>query len=157
MSPWNWTPERTQGIWRHGSLSLRPLVSSAPWITIALLLLMFWIIGGTLVSAKGILFDLPEKNLAEGEPSGPVALIVPIPHETLIFFDDSRYLMSDPNSMSALSDHLSDLSPRMEGRVLLALVDRRVAHGEIMKFAALARKNGISKVLFAEKKAETDE
>lgn len=157
MSPWNWRPERTQGVWRHGSLSLRPLVASAPWITIGLILLMFWVIGGTIVSAKGVLFDLPEENLAEGEPSGPVALIVPIPHETLVFFDDSRYLMSDPNSMGALSEHLNDISPRLDGKPLLVLADRRVANGEIMKFAALARKNGIRKVLFAEKKAGDSE
>lgn len=157
MSPWGWSPERTQGIWRYGSLSLRPFVASAPWITVGLLLLLFWFIGGTLVSSKGVLFDLPESNLAEGEATGPVALIVPIPHETLIFFDDSRYLMGDPNSMAALAEHLAETASRTDAKVLLALADRRVSGGELMRFAAMARQSGLKKVLFAEKKAESEE
>ena len=61
-----WTPERSQGIWRHGSPCLRPFVSAAPWIAVGLLLVMFHLIGGTLVSEKGALFDLPDSGLADG-------------------------------------------------------------------------------------------
>lgn len=157
MSPWGWSPERTQGIWRYGAPSLRPLVVAAPWVTVVLLLLLFWFIGGTLVSSKGLLFDLPDTNLAEGEATGPVALILPIPNETLVFFDDSRYLMSDPNSMASLGEHLAETATRTGRRTLLALADRRVPGGELMAFAALARRNGVRKVLFAEKKAGDDE
>ena len=157
MSPWGWSPERTQGIWRYGALSLRPYVASAPWVTLVLLLLLFWMIGGTLVSSKGLLLDLPDTALAEGEPTGPVALIVPIPNETLIFFDDARYLMSDPNSMAALAEHLAETASRPGARTILALADRRVTGGELIAFAALAKRNGIRKILFAEKKAGLDE
>ena len=157
MSPWGWSPERTQGIWRYGALSLRPVVAAAPWVTLGLLLLLFWIIGGALVASKGMLFDLPEAALSEGEATGPVALIMPTPHETLIFFDDSRYLMGDPNSMAALGEHLAEITARSGRKTLLALADRRVTGGELMAFAALARRNGMRKVLFAEKKAGEDE
>lgn len=153
MSPWGWSPERTQGIWRYGAPSLRPVVAASPWITLGLLLLLFWIIGGTLVSSKGLLFDLPDTNLSEGEATGPVALIMPIPNETLVFFDDSRYIMGDPNSMAALGEHLGETVSRTERKTLLALADKRVSGGELMSFAALARRSGVRRVLFAEKKA----
>lgn len=157
MSPWGWSPERTQGIWRYGALSLRPYVASAPWITLILVLLLFWMIGGTLLSAKGLLLDLPEATLGDGETTGPVALIVPIPNETLIFFDDARYLMSDPNSMAALAEHLAETASRPGAKTLLALADRRVRGGELIAFASIARQSGIRKILFAEKKAGLDE
>ena len=38
-------------------------------------------------------------------------------------------------------------------KTLLALADRRVTGGELMSFAALARRSGVRKVLFAEKKS----
>lgn len=157
MSPWNWSPERTEGIWRYGPASIRPFISASPWITVCLLLLLFWYIGGTLVAEKGVLFDLPPQGVPEGESTSSVAMIVPGPRSTLIFFDDSRYLMDDANSLSALSDHLSELSVRSGRKTLLALVDRRVSHGEVMTFVNLARKRGIEKVLVAEKKEDGEE
>lgn len=152
MSPWGWTPERTQGIWRYGSPSLRPFVAAAPWITLLLLLLLLWFVGNAIVSAKGVLFDLPEAGVAEGEATGPVALITPGPRSTLVFFDDSRYMMDDPNSLVSLGEHLGESVSRMGRKTLLALVDRRITNGDIMTFVAIARKNGVEKVLFAEKK-----
>lgn len=153
MSPWGWSPERTQGIWRYGALSLRPVVAAAPWVTLGLLLLLFWLVGGTLVSSKGLLFDLPDTDLADGEATGPIALIMPIPNETLVFFDDSRYHLGDPNSVAALGEHLGEMASRSTRKTLLALADRRVSGGDLMAFVALARRSGIRKVLFAEKKA----
>lgn len=157
MSVWGWSPERTQGIWRYGSLSIRPFVSAAPWLTILLLVLQLWFVGESLVTAKGVLVDLPEVNLDEGEVTGPVALIVPSLRETLVFFDDARYIMDDPNSMAAFAEHLSEYTSRLERKNLLVLADRRVAGGDLMAFAALSRKSGVKKVLFAEKGSETEE
>lgn len=157
MSPWNWSPERTEGIWRYGPASIRPFVSASPWITIGLLLLMFWYIGGTLVAEKGVLFDLPSEGQGEGESTGSVAMIVPGPRSTLVFFDDSRYLLDDANSLSALSDHLAEMSARPGHKTMLALVDRRISHGEVMTFVNLARKRGVEKVLVAEKKEGGEE
>jgi len=152
-----WTPERSHGIWRHGAPCLRPFISSAPWITVGLLLILFHIIGGTLVSEKGALFDLPDSGLADGEVTGPVALIVPSSHDTLVYFDDSRYVLGDAASAAALADNLSAAVTATRRKTLLALADRRISSGDLMRFVKLARANGVSKVLFAEKKPETDE
>jgi len=156
-TPFGWNPERVQGIWRHGTPCLKPFVIAAPWITVGLLLLMFHLIGGTLVTEKGTLFDLPSAGLAEGEATGPVALLVPNANDTMVFFDDSRYLLGDSSSFQSLSDHLKDMGRRFNRKTLLALADRRIPTGDLMRFAVLARASGIKKVLFAEKKPEAEE
>ena len=149
MSPWGWSPERTQGIWRYGAPSLRPLVVAAPWVTVVLLLLLFWFIGGTLVSSKGLLFDLPDTNLAEGEATGPVALILPIPNETLVFFDDSRYLVGDAASMRNFADSVAARLERCEQKTLLVMADRRVSADSLLAAVSAAKRGGASKVLVA--------
>ncbi len=157
MSPWGWRPERTEGIWRHGAPCLKPIISAAPWITVVLLLVMLWIVGGSLVAAKGVVVDLPGPGLADGESTGPVALVMPVKHETLVFFDDARYLLGDGASAAAFAEHLSASLAKSGRKTLLALADRRVACGDLMRFAELARQGGVTRVLFAEKKAETEE
>ena len=114
---------------------------------------MMHYVGGTFTSAKGVLFDLPEAGLAEGEATELVALVMPMPHETLVFFDDSRYVLGDASSAAALREHLAERLGRTANRTMLVLADRRVSGGELMKFATIARRGGVSKVLFAERKA----
>ena len=157
MSPWGWTPERTQGIWRHGSGWLRPFAAAVPWVTVLLLLLMLHIVGGTLTSAKGTLFDLPAAGLAEGEATGLVALAIPHAHETLVFFDDSRYVLDDAASMRVFCEHLSERVARSESKTLLVLADRRIHGGDLMDLAAVAKKGGAAKILFAQKRQEAVE
>lgn len=158
MSPWGWRPERTEGIWRHGAPSLKPLVAAAPWITVGLLLIILRMMDGTLVASKGLLFDLPvHEGIGEDVSSGPVALIVPAQHETFVFFDDSRYVLGDASSRSALSAHLAEIALAGGSKTLVALADRRVSCGELLIFTDLARNSGIKKVLFAEQKARGEE
>lgn len=157
MSPWGWSPERTQGIWRYGAVWLRPVVAAAPWLTVMLLVLMVHVVGNTLTSAKGVLFDLPTGAVDEGEATGLVALVMPRDRETLVFFDDARYLLDDDASMVSLGDHLSESVRRSGDRTLLVLADRRVSGGDLMRFAGIVKRNGVEKILFAEKKAEKAE
>ena len=153
MSPWGWTPERSQGIWKYGAAWMKPLAAAVPWLTVALLLMMFYLLGGKLTSAEGVLFDLPATELAENEPTSLVALVMPMPRETLVFFDDSRYSLGDEVSFAAFGEHLADRIDKAEGKTLLVLADRRVAGGELMRIAAAARKSGAERILFAEKKS----
>ncbi|MBO5774769.1 MAG: biopolymer transporter ExbD [Kiritimatiellae bacterium] len=151
MIPWGWKPERSEGIWRYGLPALKPFAAAAPWICIVILLLLFHFIGGTLTTAKGVLFDLHEPGISDGEPTDLVALVMPLRHETLVFFDDSRYMLSDASSLSALEERLSERVSRTERKTLLVLADRRVNGGELMEIASLAKRSGAEKVLFAEK------
>ena len=157
MSPWGWQPERQLGLWRHGACWMRPFVAAAPFLTVLLLLLMMHFVAGTVTSAKGVLFDLPDASQDDSEPTGQVALVMPMAHDTLVFFDDSRYLLSDPASARSLAEHLAESIGRSEVKTLLVLADRRVAGGELMNLAAMARRGGAGKILFAEKKGEAAE
>ena len=154
MSAWNWKPERAQGVWRTGPVWLRPFLASVPWITVLLLVLMFHVVGGTLSSSDGVLFDLPDSSgLDEGESASLVALVMPMPHETLVFFDDARYAMGDDASAAAFGAHLEDRAGKTDRKTLLVLADRRVAMGVVMKISGIAKRSGVERVLFAEKKA----
>lgn len=157
MSPWGWSPERHDGIWRHGARWMRPFVAAAPWLTVLLLLLMLHTIGGTFTLARGVLFDLPDAGLADGETTGLAAILMPMPHETLLFFDDARYMLGDAASVAAFGEHLAQRMEQTGDRTLLVLADRRVAGGELMRLAGVARRNGAEKLLFAEKKSEVSE
>lgn len=153
MSPWKWTPERTQGIWKYGPAWIKPALVAVPWITVGLLLLMLHMIGGSLTSAEGVLFDLPESGATDLANTSLVALVMPMPRETLVFFDDARYSVGDDLSFSAFGDHLADRADKSERKTLLVLADRRVAGGDLMKIASIARRSGVERVLFAEKKS----
>ena len=157
MTEWGWRSERTKGIWRYGAGWIRPFAASAPALTVALLLVMFHFIGGTMTAAKGLLFDLPGGEPEEGEQTQLVALVMPLRHETMVFFDDTRYLLDDAVSTRLLGEQVAECVSRCDSKTLLALVDRRVPSGELMRLAALFRQNGVQRLLFAEKTAEAAE
>ena len=156
-TPWKWAPERTLGIWRHGAPWLRPVAAAAPYITLILLLVTMHMAGSAMTAAKGVLFDLPEAGLSDGAETRLVALMLPRGHETLVFFDDSRYILGDESSLLALGEDLSARSQRDKSKTLLVLADRRVSGGDLMKFAAVAKRCGMARILFAGKNEETPE
>ena len=157
MSSWGWQPKRNHGIWQCGSRWMRPLVAAAPWITVLLLLEMMHLLGGTLVSANGVMFELPDSGLGEGTTSDLVSIVKPMPNGTMLFFDDSRYLLGEHLSMTAFGEHLSERIRRSSGKTLLVIADRHVESGELLKLAALAKRSGVLKVLFAEKQVKDSE
>jgi biopolymer transport protein ExbD len=154
VNGWEWMPERTQGIWRHGAPCLKPLAAAAPFLSVLLLVLQFHLTGGTFTAAKGVLFDLPAPGIAEGEKTELTALMMAMPRETLVFFDDSRYILGDESSVKVFGEHLAERAGKTGNKTLLVLADRRVAGGELMKFAAVAKRHGVRRILFAEKKSE---
>ena len=129
------------------------LLAAVPWITVLLLVLMFHMVGGTLASSEGVLFDLPDSSgLRDGEPAALVALVMPMPRETLVFFDDGRYSLGDETSVSALVSHLEERAAKTERKTLLVLADKRVASGELIKFSGVAKRSGIERIFIAEKR-----
>ena len=152
MISWGWRPGRTEGIWRHGLPAMRPLVAAAPWLTVMLLLVMFHLLDGELVAAKGVLFDLPDSGVAEGEASGLVALVLPMHHETLVFFDDARYSLSDAASVATLKDRLGTCAGAEPSGTFLLLADRRVPTGDVMRLVGIARESGLVRVQIAERR-----
>lgn len=157
MSPWGWSPARDPGIWRYGPGWTRPFAAAVPYLTVGLLLLMFFFVGGTLTSSKGLLFDLPEGTFDDVEDVGLVLLVVPKDHETVVFFDESRYVLDNQDSMKQLGEDLAESVERSEKKTLLVLADRRVSAGSVLGLLSVARRSGTSRVLFAGKKPGGDE
>ena len=151
MSAWGWRPQHSMGIWRHGAGWMRPFVAAAPWLTVMLLLLMLYVASGTMTLAKGVLFDLPGHGLADGEATDLVAIAMPRPHETLLFFDDARYVFDDPSSVRTFGDHLAERISQRGKKTLLVLADRRIPGGALMDIASVAKRSGAERVLFAAK------
>lgn len=151
MSQWGWTPARHLGIWRHGAGWIHPVVAAIPYLTVVLLLLMLHMVGGTLTAYKGVLFDLPDGTFSEGAESGMVALVMPVQRETMVVFDDVRYLLGDGASMRSFSESLSDSTGRKDGKPLLILADRRVSAGHLMEVVSAAKRGGVSRILLAGK------
>lgn len=151
-SGWGWSARGYSSPSRHDIAWLRPFVAAAPWITVAMLLLMMSLLSDTLAIREGVLFDLPDSGIAEGESASLVALLLPMSHETLVFFDDARFVLGDAQSMETFRDQLSERSVKLKERTLLVLADRRIPTGEIMNFAAVAKSAGMGRILFAERR-----
>ena len=157
MSQWGWTPARKLGVWRYGAGWIRPVAAAVPYLTILLLLLMMHMVGGTLTAYKGVLFELPGGSFVEGEESGMVALVMPVQRETMVIFDDVRYLLGDVVSMRSFAENLAESAGRKSGKSLLILSDRRVSTGHLMEVVSAAKRGGVGKILLAGKRGGADE
>jgi len=153
-SGWGWrrVRGRNRGGWTF--LSYGSFGVAVPWITLLLLVLLLRSVAGTLTAAEGVLFDLPESGLSEGEPTKLVAMALAMPTGTLVFFDDARYVLGDGVSAVSLGDHLGERIRESGQTTLLVLADRNVPSGDLMNLTALARMSGVKRVLVANKRAE---
>ena len=152
MSQWGWTPARHLGVWRYGAGWIRPVAAAIPYLTVGLLILMMQMVGGTLTAYRGVLFDLPDGNFTDGDSQGMVALVMPVQRETMVVFDDVRYLLGDAVSMRSFAESIADSTGRREGKSLLILADRRVSTGHLMEVVAAAKRSGVGKILLAGKR-----
>lgn len=130
---------------------LKPFVAAAPWLTLGALLLMMQLVSGSFVAENGILFDLPRGEADEGASTSLVALVMPMTRQTMVFFDDARYVLGEDRSEEAFRVQLAERAAKLRERTLLVMADRRVSAGELVRMADLARAAGLESILFAEK------
>jgi len=150
---WGWRPLQAEGIWRHGCAWTRPLFASVPWVTLALLLALFAIIGDRLPQVPGLVCDLPRSGSRHAEATGLAALVLPgSGDETLVFFDDARYSLSDDTSAASFRERLAARAATEPSGTILLLADRRVPSGDLMRLAGFARETGLRHVQIAEKR-----
>ncbi len=155
QSHWGWRPRQSEGIWRHGCAWTKPLFAAVPWVTLAILLALFAFIGDRLPQVPGLVCDLPARVAGQAEATGLAALVLPAAgagDETLVFFDDARYSLSDKMSVDVLRDRLSVRAGAEPSRTFLLLADRRVPAGDIMRLVDLARGSGLTRVQIAERR-----
>lgn len=157
MTSWGWSAARARTARGGGLAWLQPFSTAVPWITVGVLLMMLFAVSGAFTAHEGVLFDLPEAGLGDGVNTKLVALVMPMPKETrktLVFFDDARFTVEDDVSLAAFAGQLSACAERSEVKALLVLADRRVSGGTLMRLAAVAKRSGVDRILFAEKKGE---
>ncbi len=152
---WGWRPRQADGIWRHGCAWTKPLFAAVPWITLTLLLALFAFIGDRLPQVPGIVCDLPQPVAGHAQATGLAALVLPganADEETLVFFDDARYSLSDESSVLTLKERLGARSLAEPSNTFLLLADRRVPAGDIIRLVGIARESGLSRVQIAERR-----
>ncbi len=156
MSRWGWS-DNMRAAAAPGELWpkwLRPLSAAVPWVTVGLLFAMVHMLGGTLTTAEGALFDLPDSGVGDIAETAAAAIVLSTAQGTVVFFDDTRYVLGDEGQMAKFGDQLKERVSLAEAPTLLVLADRRVKGGELLKIASVARKNHVRRVMFAEKKSE---
>lgn len=157
---WGWLPPPDEGIWRYGAAWMRPLCAAAPWLTLVLLAVLLVLASGRFSVATGVAFDLPETHSADTVPTRLVALVMRLAPEagsaegTYVFFEDSRYALSDPASAAQFAEAVGERLTSESSGALMLLVDVGVPTGDLMNLTALARHAGVKRVLCAEKRRE---
>lgn len=152
MSSWGWRNRRHADASACGPNWLKPLAIAVPWLTVGLLFVMVLAIGRTFTSSEGALFALPDESVGDVAVSTSVALLLPTQQGTLVFFDDTRYVLEDDVQMERFGRQLEERMRKSEDKRLLAMADLRIRHGDILRFAGVVRRSGAEQVLFAEKR-----
>jgi len=146
-----------RNIYRFGGPWTRSVLVSIPWINAVVLVVMLLSVHGQMVISPGVVFDLPRAPLREGLHQGLTALMIgvardtPGGEETLIFFDDDRYSTQDEEQLARLSERLKSRVALDGRRELLLMADKRVPHGDVVRFVNAAREAGVLRVNVAEK------
>ena len=148
---------RHRTVYRFGGTGTRTLLAAVPWINAVILVVLLLAVHGKLAITPGMAFDLPRAPLREGGRPELTALMIEVSRdapggeETLIFFDDDRFSAQDEDQMAMLSERLKDRMAAWRGGELLLLADKRVPHGDVIRFVNLAREAGMTRVNVAEK------
>ncbi len=148
---WNWRTAREASPSRTKLGDWRPFVEAVPYIAVLILFLLLYLLSGTLSSAKGVMFDLPTADAVDRANISLAALVMPTAKETLVFFDDARYVLEDEASMDSFANQLANRVSTAETPSFLILADKHVTGGDLMRLAALARRSGVKKFFFATK------
>jgi biopolymer transport protein ExbD len=154
---WSKLVRRHRSIYRFGGTWAQILLSTVPWFNAVIIVVMLLAVNHRMVVSPGVVFDLPRGALREGTHAGLTALMISVARdtpgedETFVFFDDDRYSVQDADQMSILSEHAKSRVALSANRELLLLADKRVPHGDIMRFVNAMREAGVQRVNVAEK------
>ena len=155
----SWLPSirLKRGVYRFGGPWAQAVIYSVPWINTLILIVLLFLYHQRIAISPGIVFDLPSAPLREGSHTGLTALMFAVTHESmardeaLVFFDDARYMVQDDEQMSNLAEQIRLRMKNADSKDFLLLADKRVSHGDIMRFVTILRNTGVSKVNVAER------
>lgn len=154
---WSKLVRRHRTVYRFGGPWAHALLSMVPWINCLAILFLMLVVNRRTVISPGVVFDLPHAAFREGMYVGLTALMITVARdtpggeETLIFFDDDRYSTQDTEQMSVLTERVKSRVALGSRSELLLLADKRVPHGDVMRFVNAVREAGVQRVNVAEK------
>ena len=154
---WGSRVQRHRSIFRFGGPWAQAILLAVPWVNVLVIVVLLLAVNQRLVVSPGVVFDLPRAELREGTHVGLTALMIsvvrdtPGGEETLIFFDDDRFSTQDADQMATLSERVKSRVALNARKELLLLADKRVPHGDVMRFVNAMRKAGVPRVNVAEK------
>ena len=113
------------------------------------------VVSDRILVRPGVVFYLPRAPFREGLRYGLTAVMLPVARtngqETLVFFDDERFVLAVPTQLEQLAERIRDRLAREPRREILLLADRRIPHGDVMTVVNLAREAGVNRVNVATK------
>jgi biopolymer transport protein ExbD len=154
---WSKMVRRHRTVYRFGGAWAHALLSMVPWVNGVIIVVMVLMVNHRMVISPGVVFDLPRATFREGMYVGLTALMITVARdtpggeETLVFFDDDRYSTQDAEQMSALAERVQSRVALVARKELLLLADRRVPHGDVVRFVNAVRQAGVQRVSVAEK------
>ena len=154
---WSQEVRESRTVHRFGGALMRTLTTVAPWLSVIIIVAVLFVAHSRIAVTPGVVFDLPPAPFLEGTQAGLTVLMFSVSRETqageetLVFFDDERYLIQDEEQIARLANRISaSISIERHDDVLL-LADKRVPHGDVMQFVNIARKAGAKRINVAEK------
>ena len=119
----------------------RHFMDIAPWVDVALLVMLYFMIHAPFVLRPGIELDLPVAPMTAGAPYG--SPVVTISNEGLMFFNDER------TTMSGLASGFQRIAETTPDAVLIIEADTRIQHLRLVEIYNMATQAGIHKVILA--------
>ncbi len=154
---WSKLVRKHRTVYRFGGVWAQALLSMVPWIDCVIIVFLMLMVNRRTVISPGVVFDLPRATFREGMYVGLTALMITVARdtpggeETLIFFDDDRYETQDGEQMAVLTERVKSRVALGARNELLLLADKRVPHGDVMRFVNAVREAGVQRVNVAEK------
>lgn len=130
----------------------RGFVSAVPWINAGAMFLLVVLLANGILVVPGTVVELPEGTVTEGMLRGQFMLMMPSERggteQTLLFFDEERYVLSDEEQMRRFAGRVR---AGVKNKEVNLLADRKTCQGEVMQVVQLLQKSGVKRINIVEK------
>lgn len=148
LNPISWKPSSAgarDSLRRHVNYAV---LIGAPLLTLLVILAIGLATAKRIVLEPGVRFSLPAAEFSSGASDAATAALVSLGKDapSLLFFDGVRYLISDKAERDGLQSALSRAMAEDGWDTLTLFADDGIPHGDIMRFAEVARHAGLKSI-----------
>lgn len=154
---WRESIHKNRSVYRWGGAWVHAMIIAAPWLNVIILVGTLFAVHNRIAITPGVIFDLPQAPFSEGAAGGLTVLMFSVSRETQlgeetqVFFDDERYRIQNEEEATRLANRLGESIGTGRRQDILLLADKRVPHGDVMRFVYMARQAGARQINVAEK------